>query len=168
MFTKLFATLAVFALVTGCATTAEVAVPFNAAEVAYINQSGAAKVTGQGFTRLSNGAVITCAGTKAELVPAGQYARERIAAIYGNAGGGTMSVSQPIPSMTAPPEYATMRRTTVCDAAGNFEFAGVANGDYYVMTVVQFVRGQGFAPEGNRLVRLVRVADGKSVRVIMN
>ena len=168
MFRNLMATLAVAALVAGCATTAEVAVPFNAAEVAYINQSGPAKVSGQGFTRLSNGAVITCAGTKAELVPAGQHAKERIAAIYGNVGGGTMSVSQPMPSISAPSEYATMRRTTVCDASGNFEFAGVANGDYYVMTVVQFVRGQGFAPEGNRLVRLVRVADGKSLRVVMN
>ncbi|MDP3862451.1 MAG: hypothetical protein Q8Q63_12800 [Phaeovulum sp.] len=168
MLRKFATALAVAALLAGCAIGFEVATPFNAAEVAYINRSGPAKITGQAFTRLPNGLVITCAGTDVQLVPAGSYAKERIASLYGTAGGGRMSVAQPISVANSPPEYATMRRVAICDAGGNFEFAGVADGEYYVMTVVQWVPGPGRVPEGVRMVSLVRVANGQSVRVIMN
>jgi len=168
MFTKLMLTLATAALVSGCVEATQVATPFNAAEVAYINKTGPAKITGQGFVRLTNGMVITCAGTEVALVPAGSYAKERITALYGSVGGGHMPVSQPISVANSPPDYATMRRVTVCDAGGNFEFAGVADGEYYVMTTVQWVPRPGLPPEGGRMIRLVRITDGNSLRVILN
>ena len=168
MLKNVVTTLAVVVLMAGFAEATEVTVPFNAAEVAYINKSGAAKITGQAFTRLSNGLVITCAGTDIQLVPAGSYAKARIAALYGTAGGGRMSVAQRITVSNSPPDYAAMRRVAFCDAGGNFEFSGVADGEYYLMAVVQWVPAPGRAPEGVRLVSLVRVANGQGLRVIMN
>lgn len=168
MIRKFVTALAAAAFVAGCAEAVAVATPFNAAEVAYINKSGPARITGQGFTRLSTGMVITCAGTEVQLVPAGAYAKERMKALYGSISGGRMSVAQPISVSNSPPEYATMRRVAICDAGGNFEFVGVADGEYFVMTVVQYVPGPGRPPEGVRLFSLVRIANGQSVRVLLN
>lgn len=161
----IFAALAV----SGCmGRPIETTVPFNAQEVAYINQSGAADVEGQAFLRQQGGGVVTCAGETAFLIPAGQYATQRMTQIYGNLQGGKVAVSQGSSGENLDPNYEKMMRKATCDAEGDFTFNNVANGDYYVATAVTWTVGNAFVPEGGLLAQRISVRGGRSTRVLLS
>ncbi len=158
------------ALISGACvgTEIEVASPFVPAQAAYVNQRGAASVRGQAFMRQLGGGVVTCAGEKVRLIPATAYTRERITKIYGNPEGGRINVYQGTSGKNLPPAYFRYMRQSICDAEGNFEFNGVADGTYYLVTrIVWMVPGSYFA-EGGGVAKRVTVKGGRSVRVILS
>lgn len=164
---KYFVTFVLFSFLAACGGTIEVSEPFNANEVAYIKKSGRANISGQAFFRQRGGGVVTCAGNDVGLIPAGRYTKEFITRGFGNVNGGTIPAIL-APQVKHPAEFSRFQRKTVCDAEGDFEFRGVANGDYYVTTIVLWeVPGQ-IIPEGGALAKFVRIRGGQSQRVIVN
>jgi hypothetical protein len=141
---------------------------FSPSEVAFINARGAATVAGQAFLRQAGGGVVTCAGTEVELLPAGDFAKERITLGYGNVNGGRLGSLVGLSQEGVDPRYLSMVRTATCDADGNFEFKNVADGEYYVLSRVTWIVPGSMFPEGGNMAKLIQVRNGQSVRVIVS
>ena len=155
-------------IVAACGREIETTSPFNASEVAYINQRGAATISGQAFLRQRGGGVVTCAATNVQLIPAGQFAKERMSQIYGSVNGGRITVLQGVSQKNVPPQYLSMVRVAPCDAEGDFSFSRVANGDYYLVAAVTWYAGDAIIPEGGSIAKLIQVRGGRSQRFILN
>ena len=85
---------AAIALLAACEDqTAQTTVPFRLIEVAFIDQHGLAVIEGRVLLRHAGGEMTTCAGGEVGLIPAGAYANQRIAGIYGNTRAGYASSS---------------------------------------------------------------------------
>lgn len=151
-----------------CVQTLETTVPFDPNEVAYINQRGSATISGQAFLRQAGGAVVTCAGTEVELIPAGTFATERITQLYGSSAGGRIGSLVGASQENVDPRYFSMVRRATCDAEGDFEFARVANGNYYLLSQVTWTVGNNIFPEGGTIVKRISVQGGANQRVILN
>ena len=152
----------------GCAQEIVTTVPFSADEVSFINRRGESTISGQAFMRQNGGGIVTCAGLEVELVPAGQYAVQRINGIYGSPQGGRNSLLTPPSIVNVPSEYLSMSKTTMCDADGDFEFPNIANGDYYVIVGIAWTVPGSYIPEGGTLAKLVQIRNGQSTRVILS
>lgn len=152
--------------VTAC-TPLVIEAPFSTEEVSFINSPGAATLEGQAFLRQMGGGVVTCAGSGVILVPAGGYATELFTKAFGNRDGGLANVFVAAPEST-PTDFETYTRKTQCDADGNFAFVQVPNGDYYVVSEVQWYVGDGIIPEGGMVGRRVSVRNGMGQRVIIS
>jgi hypothetical protein len=153
------------AALVGCATReVHVVAPFDAALTEQMLRLGPNTITGSALVRRRNGNVVTCAGREVFLIPGTPYATERIGHIYG-AGHfipfGTRSIVRP-----DPPEYRALTRRTVCNAAGFFRFENIADGHYFVHTVVSWDGGSLY-PEGGSLVSRAKVQGGQSAEVVL-
>lgn len=164
---KFLNSLLLFFFVAACGGTIEMNEPFNSSEVSFVNRSGSAQITGQAFLRQRSGGVVTCAGNDVALIPAGAYAKEFITRAFGDVRGGRIPAIM-APQVQHPPEFGALQRRTTCDAEGDFEFRDVANGDYYISTILLWeVPGQ-IIPEGGALTELVQVRNGRNQRVLVN
>ncbi|MDO5642138.1 MAG: hypothetical protein Q4G26_07080 [Paracoccus sp. (in: a-proteobacteria)] len=155
-------------VLSGCLqNTVEMTNAFNPNAGTYILANGTASINGQGFMRQAGGGVVTCAGENVELVPATAYQEERIKIIYGSTSGGsrTSGIGDVPPPIAAGAER--LKRTTQCDAAGNFEFNGLAAGDYYVHTEVRWIAGQ-YSPQGGVLAKRIKITNGQRAKIILN
>lgn len=143
---------------------------FNPAEVAWFNSTGTASISGQAFFQTRGGQPRTCAGLEVSLQPRSTYGDERLTALYGNTSAGAIpalaSRVQFIPDDAA---YKAARKTSVCDAQGNFSFTNLPAGDYVlVAAVIWTIPGQEFAPpQGGPLMKSVTLSEGESERVIL-
>lgn len=165
---KRIAVLALIAGLAGCATSSfEVVTPFDVNEVAYINERGSATVTGQAFLRQRGGGVVTCAGTEVVLIPAGKYAIEWAYKSFGSTAGGYMDILTLKQFQNADPRFKSYSRTTICDAEGDFEFRGVANGSYYVKSTVSWYAGR-YVYEGGTILKRIWISGGHSQRVLLS
>ena len=118
--------LAVATLVTGCATQPYVIQnPFDANEAAWSQQSGNALVKGQAFLKTRGGDVKTCAGNPVTIVPKTRRSTEMQAAFERGVNNFANAEVRP-----------GFGHTTRCDAQGNFTFANLPAGDWYVRTAV--------------------------------
>ena len=165
-------------LLVGCVTpgpvqqTIKVNEPFDKVEASEMISEGAVTLSGTAFLRQQGGGVVTCAGNEVRLLPATKYASERMAGIYGKTfvRDEIQYLNVYSPRLRAivqpnPPEYMQYTRTTTCDAQGNFEFQGVKDGRYFVISrVIWRVR----MDEGGMLASLVAVQNGKASRIIMS
>lgn len=165
---RLALSAAALALVAACATPITIETPFSPEEVAYVSTRGAATVEGQAFLRQMGGGVVTCAGEEVSLIPAGTYATELITKMFGSPQGGRMTALSLVDPGETPARFREMQRRAQCDAEGDFTFAGVADGPYYVMTRVVWTVGDSFIPEGGYLARRIEVSGGRDTRVLLN
>ncbi len=149
-------------------TDLEITAPFVPAQAAYVAKRGAATVRGQAFMRQLGGGVVTCAGEKVQLIPATAYARERITKLYGKPDGGRINLYQGASMKNVPPAYLKYMRQATCDAEGDFEFTGVANGDYYLATRVVWMVPGSYLAQGGGVAKRITVKGGRSPRVILN
>ena len=161
-----------FSLIAGLSLTAcggvqeiEATVPFNKAEAAYINKTGKATVSGQAFLKRRDGMVVTCAGAAAYLIPATEYAKQRFSAIYGNEDRGYRSAIRGF-SDADDLDYYKYARETYCDAEGDFEFKGVADGEYFVTSTVVW-QVSDYYNEGGILGKRITIKNGRSQNVIL-
>jgi hypothetical protein len=115
--------------------------------------------------RQQGGGVVTCAGQPAWLIPATNYAIERLGYIYGGGESGANRF-QGFLFSPDPSEYRSSMRSTKCDAQGNFAFEEVADGEYFVTTSVQWV--VNYAQQGGNLMQRLRVGNGKIANVVMS
>ena len=66
------------------------------------------------------------------------------------------------------PRFWEYQRATLCDAEGDFEFAGIANGLYYVANSVVWTVPSLYIPEGGTIVKRIQVSGVSSQRVLLN
>lgn len=113
----------------------EVVSAFDAQEAAYIHQTGEGAVEGRIFVRLWSGQEVPCTGKPVLLVPQTALSRKRIAHLYGTAreAGLRRHVRDAVKLEEPDPEYWDYMRQVPCEGAGAFRFAGVADGDYFVV-----------------------------------
>lgn len=112
----------------------------------------------------------TCAGFTADLVPASDYARDRVRIIYGSAVGGFVPYFRQRSVPLAKPGYVESMRTATCDSLGNFEFNGLPDGTYFVATEVGWqVPGQFYtmSKEGGVLGTWVTVSGNEAKRIVL-
>ncbi len=145
--------------------------------VKFIHEKGDNVIKASAFLTQQGGGVVTCAGRKALLVPAGPYATERINLIYNSvergyqplmvqyAGAvvgpnGTLTPQFRSTVIDPPQTYFLDSRDTVCDAKGEFEFENLAPGAYYVITQVSW--SVGATPQGGGLMQRVIIPQGTS------
>lgn len=143
---------------------------FDPNEVQFIRTPGTAVITGQAFMRQRGGGVVTCAGSRALLIPVTRYSSERISIRFGNTNSGFISVNAPRNLEQAPAEYEASALKTTCDAQGNFRFEQVPAGDFFLMTSVQWEIPSGYATmaQGGALMQRVSVAPGQIQSVMLS
>jgi hypothetical protein len=154
---------AIYSIAAACALSGCAAAPytlteaFSAADFAPYAGAGPATLSGQAFLTTQTDEVKTCAGNKVLLVPSTAYDEEAI------------SHSDGLALDSLSPGAKAFIRTGICDAGGNFSFAFIPTGRWYVLTQVAWV-----APvnqyvglnQGGRMVEEVTVGSGQN-RVIL-
>jgi hypothetical protein len=167
-------TIAMSAILSGCATTSPKFVTmsnkFNVNDVSWAKHSGNNKIVGSFLSRTVGGDVKTCAGLDVFLVPLSSYSEERIRIIYGNSISGYRSATnlKDLPP-EAPADYAASRRITKCDAQGEFTFSDLPDGSYFVTTTVTWgVPGQYVvSTQGGNLMKRIDLSGGKIERIVV-
>jgi len=155
----------VAAMLGGCAQKqVTLQTSFDPTEAAYIFTQGNNSVSGQGFLRQKGGVVVNCASFEVALIPITAYASERIQAIYGNTERGYAPYFL-TPAVPSHAEYFRHRRTTQCDAQGNFKFEKVPDGDYYVYTSIMWYAGH--SREGGGLMQRISTKGGEHKEVLL-
>ncbi|WP_293900301.1 hypothetical protein [Phenylobacterium sp.] len=141
-------------------------VSFSAADFAWSQRPGGNIIAGR--LAYKQGAVrYTCAGSSVVLTPETPWSSRRMAALYGStdrAALPTDEVRARTPKAPAGDAGPYVKRTT-CDEADQFAFGGLADGAWYLITVVKPAgdpRGAGMA-----LMRRVVVHGGKTAAVAL-
>ena len=130
-------------------------------------ENGPNAIEGQAFLRQRGGGVVTCAGEPVTLIPVSDHAIDRFRQIYGSAQGGIVRVPISLDvESNRDSVYDSFTRHTECDAEGDFEFGGLADGEYFVTTGVYWETAGGL--EGGSLASRVRVEGGETARVLLN
>lgn len=130
-----------------------------AADIAPFDVPGRGTVTGQGFLRQAGGGVVTCAGSDVFLAP-GIPLTKRFFAVANE--GGNPVLKQGRLSQIHPSAF----RIGQCDAQGNFEFSGVAPGDWVVATTVNWTVGN--RAQGDDLMGRVNISGSETVKVLLS
>ena len=142
---------------------------YNPAEGAFIHRAGTNELRGQAFLRQRDGDVVTCASNEVWLIPVTTYASERIRNIYGTTSAPAVWINR---GDDADPRYWQDQRDTLCDAQGNFAFESVADGDYFVVTSVDWEAATGpggrLVQQGGAVMHPVSVRGGEVVRIIIS
>jgi len=140
---------------------------FDVEEAAYIHQTGDGAVEGHIFVRLWSGQEVPCTGKPVLLVPQTTLSRERMAHLYGTAqeAGLRRHVRNPVKLEAPDPKYWDYMRQTPCEGAGSFRFAGVSDGDYFVVGSVSWKETNGWVAV--TLMQPIQVRGGKQVHVVL-
>lgn len=162
------------AALSACATTRQVQMTtaFDAGQAQAMLTRGTTIVRGSALIRQQGGGVVTCAGTEVALTPATAYATERMHIIYGSVLQGYRSAAAPnwinppgVPASTDA-RYEQFSRKTLCNAQGEFEFADVAPGSFYITTTVAW--RVGYNVQGGYLMKRVDLtAQSPVVNVVL-
>jgi hypothetical protein len=160
----------VLATVAGCVPmptqrAVSISSEFDREQARRLMATGPNTVKGSALIRQNGGGVVTCAGGEVNLVPGTAYAEERVAAVYSsNQRGYTPTFMAPkLPDEAS--EYSLLMGRTRCDAQGNFKFENVADGLFYVVTMVTW--NVGNSSQGGYLMERVRVDNGQTVEVVL-
>lgn len=111
---------------------------FSIAQASIINQQGNNTITGHGIKKTLKGEK-TCAGNDVVLIPATDYAQERLDMQYSGTENGFMTLGYletEYKFVQDEPDYAKYQRRTTCGADGSFAFDHVADGDYFITTKI--------------------------------
>ena len=156
--------LAAALLISACAVQREnvpITTPFNESDFSWSSGTGGAGLKGQGFMKTVGGDVKTCAGNEVVLVPANAYTRE-MTSIWRQKG---IERVNPVRDQ----RYNDYRRTTLCDAAGNFAFEDLPQGPWIVNVPVSWgvPHQYGVSQQGGNLMREVSLPGGQTQTIIL-
>jgi len=145
----------------------KISVPFDLEEASRLNAEGENTIKGNAFIREGGGGVVTCAGERVFLIPATDYATQRMLAIYNNVEEGFVAsqASRNLKFDPDPLEYYELIRSTMCDSRGDFAFDHVADGEFFI--TVRIGWQAGLSPQGGNLMHRVSARFGHTVSVIM-
>jgi hypothetical protein len=139
-----------------------------------ISKEGKNSIAGNAFLRQRGGGLVTCAGSDVNLFPKTAYATEYLEEEfkesyfqYGKFSGGK-GYKQTGEYLLNP--YSANSKNTQCDSQGNFEFTGVGDGEYYVITRVNWSVPGKYGPEmqGGNLVQQVKVTGNETKKVVLS
>lgn len=149
---------------------------FNENQAKELLKNGNNKISGNAFMKQSGGGVVTCAGQKVVLIPKTNYAEERMSHIYGSTDRG--AVFYKFNNIRTPkfannePSFTTFVKETICDSSGNFEFSNLADGDFFITTLITWNVGDPSmsinARQGGHLMQKVNVQNGETKKVIIS
>lgn len=167
---KLLVAVALLAI-TGCAAPKAVNLrtSFNQSEASKLLEKGANTVKGSALIRQQGGGIVTCAGTTVELVPATQYAQERISAIYNSNDRGYNPIfgGVLIKFDNTDLGYVSSKRETVCDAQGFFKFDNISDGSFFVISIIVWGTDT-YVKQGGRIMQRVTVSGGETKEIVVS
>lgn len=161
----LLSSLSLFIL-TGCVEPQiiNLTASFDIEQAKYIQDKGNNTIKGNAFLKQNGGGVVTCAGNGVDLIPITEYAKERIGKIYSNTEKG-FSQNRGITFNPNSNDYRKYMKNTVCDSQGNFKFENIADGDYFITTVVTW--NVGSMPQGGGLMQKVSLKNGELKEIVL-
>lgn len=161
-------------LLAGCAVNqaqeVNLKAAFNTEEAKRLLAPGKNTIKGSALFRQNGGGIVSCAGTQVDLVPATEYATERISYLYGSTERGVQT------AMTAPhlkftnveaSGYRENQRHVLCDSQGFFKFDNVADGSFYLTSVITWHVGNSYIPEGGVLMQRITVSGGEVKEIVL-
>lgn len=173
-FVKIVA-IACVLMLNACATVQKEVVnlpEFNESHAKMLLKDGKNTIVGSAFLKQQDGYIQSCAGSVVELIPATDYAKSRINRLY--------EIDQRkfyIPTNerlkfisqkdTDEANYIDLRKRTVCDIAGKFEFENVHDGSFFVRTYVTWhvVGEYGLETAGGPVILPVTVKNGQTKKL---
>jgi hypothetical protein len=144
-------------------TRYQISVPFDQEQATRLLADGSATIAGRSAIRRPDGGLATCAGQPVYLVPATEYARVRMRALYGSDQRGARLDGRSHRFEPDPPAYSRLVRQERCDANGNFRFDRVAAGSFFVTAVVRWQQGERQA--GGSLMQRATAVPGRRVEL---
>jgi hypothetical protein len=136
--------------------------PFDGNQAASLLRNGPNTITGSTMLR-QRGQVVTCAGQSVFLVPATDYARVRVKALYGSDRRGARIDGRTLRFEPDPPDYTRQVRQARCDENGRFRFDRVANGQFFVTASLRWQ--DGARQTSGSLMQAVSTGGGRVVDV---
>lgn len=156
-----------FILLCSCAQKAQqvdLNTPFDVEQAETLLKNGKNTISGNAFLRKAGGGVVTCAGSEVYLIPATQYAKDRIFILYGDTNSGLSNKQVVFVPYNA--EYRKLEKTTICDSQGNFSFENTADGEFFVVTGVAWMADR-YTPQGGSLMKKVNVSGGETKKIVI-
>lgn len=163
---KFLITIAFLFCITACGTVSEIRTvnvrqPFDGAQAERMIAAGPNTIYGSALMRQRGGGVVTCAGSEIILVPATEYAKQRMASIFGSSNFSRTAVKfQPDVA-----EYKDLVRKTKCNVQGQFTFEQVADGEFFISSTV--VWAVGYNAQGGNMIERVTVKNGQRKEVTL-
>jgi hypothetical protein len=145
--------------------TVQLTSPFDEAQAKQLLEPGENSIQGSALVRQQGGGIVTCAGSDIWLIPVTAYSTERMGHIYKSDQKGFSKSGAPNFEPNSAAFHNSMRKT-LGDAQGNFEFDKVADGDFYVVTVISWV--VGYSTQGGSLMQRVSVAGGETKKIVLS
>lgn len=159
-------------ILTGCAINQPIQIvqinaTFDSDQAKVLMADGNNTIKGSAFMRQRGGGIVTCAGSDVRLIPATDYAKERMRIIYATTGDfGVRRGTAQARLETSVDDYLKYQKLTRCDAQGNFTFENVANGEFFVITTVRWEVSH--AAQGGSMMHRVRPSSNSTISVIMS
>jgi hypothetical protein len=118
--------------------------PFQPADFAWSTRPGGSSIEGVLAYR-GGGGRFTCDGGDVILTPETAWSRRRMIILYGSANAAAVPVSIVRARTPGAPvgDLARYARKTTCDAANHFDFQGLPEGSWFVITVAKPTDGAG-------------------------
>lgn len=136
---------------------------FNASDFDWSARSGQASIEGQ-VRYADRGQAYACAGSVG-LTPVAAYTRQRFYTLYGSTERAAIPAAI-VRARTVPDagqQYRSYIRSENCDASGRFAFAGLPDGDWFVIVPVRAGGGEPVV-----LMRRVSTRAGRPVAVTLD
>jgi len=165
---KFIAGMCAVFILTGCAgQVIPISREFHPEEAKRLAAPGPNIISGSALIRQQGGGVVTCAGLPINLIPKTAYATERMEAIWGNSVKGyAPAYSMQMTFTPDPPGYHQHASHTRCDAQGNFQFPNVADGEFYLVSVITWVVAR--QAQGGGMMQAISVNGGEAKEVVLS
>lgn len=167
--TKLSLTLICTCLLASCVTTTKVDLQstFDEVQAKSMLEKGNNEIKGSALFRQRNGGVVTCAGRRVNLVPATEYATERMVSLYGTGSSGSSISRKNVTFLNTPVAYTQIIKTTTCDPQGHFKFKDISENTFYITTSITWETGKYGGLEGGNLMKRVVLKNNQEIDVVL-
>lgn len=139
-----------------------------------LNKVGSNNVSGNALMRQRGGGIITCAGNQVALFPKTNYSTEYLQNMFSKSkylygyfsdGKGYVESSNWVMN-----PYSSDSKITICDSQGNFEFQNLADGTYYVVTVITWSvpSRYGSDSQGGNLLQEIELKNNSTKKIILS
>lgn len=140
------------------------ATQFRTQDFAWSTAPGTGRVDGRLVYRQGQ-ARYTCAGQGVVLTPETLWSRRRMTILYNSPDRAALPAAEVRARTPSAPsgDYSAFVKRTVCDPYSRFNFTGLANGAWYVITVAKPING-GASPD-IAIMRRIEIRGGKPISV---
>ena len=134
--------------------------------VKVINALGSGRISGKAYLSKPDGTRATCAGSEVILIPATNYAAERMQALYKSKRAG-FNATRKFNFVPDESDFHDLIVRSKCDANGEFFFDRLGGGAFYVVTIVRWAESTFGKRHGGSLMQRVVLKKGQKKKVVM-